>query len=353
MQLESEAQVPRHCRREGTSRGRAERGGRARAALQPRGYGRDVLALLAPALIAAGCSLAIDVDDYRFRPLDAGRPSPSPLLPAPEGSAQPPAPLPLNPDAAASPPPSPARDAGDPALPSPGTSPPEPPRPVAIGEPGPVVELAGNPTGGGARAADCPGGVLAGLYYRYFTDTGELPSRLSFVAPICGALEPTAPVLAFGGLTEARWLDITTGESPALPELRATEQEASVFCPGDEVVVGSGATFDTGDVSVTFRTLTLSCATLVSDPERADVLHGPVSVNAAPGLSLTPGATAVEQPCPPGSAATAIELRSGAWLDTYGLRCSLIRWPFSAGHACTSGVECQSGACGAEATCAP
>jgi hypothetical protein len=208
--------------------------------------------------------------------------------------------------------------------------------------------------GGGARAADCPGGVLAGLYYRNFTDTGEYPNRLSFLAPICAAVEPTAPVLAFGGLTNTRWLDVTTGESAALPALRATEQEASVFCPGDEVVIGSGTTFDDpDDGSVVLRTLTLTCATLNSDPERIDVVQGPVTVYAAPGLSPTPGAFTVEQPCPAGTAASALELRSGAWLDGYGLRCSLIRWPFAAGHACTIGGECQSGSCSAAGLCEP
>jgi hypothetical protein len=161
-------------------------------------------------------------------------------------------------------------------------------------------------------------------------------------------------VLAFGGLTDARWLDVSSGEPTALPALRATEQEGSVFCPGDEVVVGSGTTFDDPvDGSVVFRTLTLSCATLNSDPERIDVVQGPVTVNAALGLSPVPGAFAVEQPCPPGTAASALELRSGAWLDSYGLRCSPIRWPFAAGHACASGSECQSGSCGAAATCEP
>jgi hypothetical protein len=311
--------------------------------------------MLSPVLAASGCSFALDVDDYQFPSVDAGQQRTSPLLPDTSDAGQAPPPRPSDPvEADAAPQAAPARDAGAPAAATPVTSPPAPPRPVAIGEPGPVIQLAGNPMGGGARAADCPDGVLAGLYYRYFTDTGELPNRLSFLAPICGAVEPTAPVLAFGGLTDARWLDVSSGEPTALPALRATEQEGSVFCPGDEVVVGSGTTFDDPvDGSVVFRTLTLSCATLNSDPERIDVVQGPVTVNAALGLSPVPGAFAVEQPCPPGTAASALELRSGAWLDSYGLRCSPIRWPFAAGHACASGSECQSGSCGAAATCEP
>lgn len=353
----------RSSRREGTPRGHSERGGSRRglggAALPPQAFGRRpvaaLFALATPALIASGCSVAIEVDDYRFRPRDAGQERPSPLLPAAADAGQASAPRPPDRvEADASPPPAPPHDAGADTAPSPDAFPPEPPRPIALGEPGPVIELAGNARGGGARAADCPGAVLAGIYYRYFTATGAFPNRLSFVAPICGALQPTAPVLAFGGLTDARWLDVATGESVELPPLRATEQEASVFCPGDEVVVGSGTTFDDPvDISVAFRTLTLSCATLSSDPERVDIVQGPVTVSSAPGLSPTRGAFAVEQPCPPGSAASALELRSGAWLDGYGLRCSLIRWPFDAGHACASGTECQSGVCGAAATCEP
>jgi len=348
-----------------TPAGKARREGRlsrgaSTAAGSPhvvRHAGAALVALAALPLGASGCSLAIDVDDYQFRSVDAGQ-EPAPLLPAVEDAGRAPVrspPAPPDPvEAKPLPPTPPPPDAGTPPAPPPEALPPEPPRPVALGEPGPVIQLAGNPTGGGARAADCPDGVLAGFYYRFFTDTGVFPSRLSFLAPICAAVEPTAPVLAFGGITETRWLDITTGESLALPPLRETEQEASVFCPGDEVVVGSGATFDSPvDTSVAFRTLTLQCATLGSDLERVDIVQGPLTEYAAPGLSPTLGAFSVVQPCPPGTAATALELRSGSWLDTYGLRCSLVRWPFAAGHACTLGSDCQSQSCGVTATCDP
>ena len=136
--------------------------------------------------------------------------------------------------------------------------------------------------------------------------------------------------------------------------LRDTEGIGLIECPVNQYVVGISGSYDDPVIpSVAFRSLSIQCATLNVDPERSLVSSGTIGSVSTLGVEPDSGAIAFTQSCPAGSAATQLELRFGTWLDAVGLRCSAVRLPFAAGHACVSGEECQSGSCGAAGVCAP
>ena len=134
---------------------------------------------------------------------------------------------------------------------------------------------------------------------------------------------------------------------------RENEVFDAVTCPIDQYVVGIRGSFEATGTSVGFRSLSLACAPLSANPEQSDVVPGAIGIASAAGIAPSPGVTPFEQMCPAGATASQLDLRFGSWLDAIGLRCSAVRWPFTAGHACSAGEQCQSGSCDAAAVCAP
>jgi hypothetical protein len=315
------------------------------------------------ALSLAACAALIDVDDYEFEqpdaaraspalplqpPADAGKPAPSPpgaLDPTGDpGSAIPgPAVVPVAQEGGL-----PGRDAGAAVDPTP----PELPRPVVVAEPpGALVALAGNPTGGQPRTAICAGGVLGGLFFQYFTSTAANPDRLSYVWPLCNTLQAGAPNLRDGEGYDATFPD-GLADDPVFTALRENEAFAVVTCPLDQYIVGISGSFEPTSSSVGFRSLNLACAPLGSNPEQSNIVPGSIGIVPAGSIAPALGLVPFEQMCPPGAIASQLDLRFGSWLDAIGLRCSAVRWPFTAGHACSAAEQCQSGNCNAS-VCAP
>jgi hypothetical protein len=322
-----------------------------------------------PALALPGCTAVLDVDGYEFVGPDAAQEE-VPALPlepivdvddpirtpperAPERAPEPELIVdaaPLVPD-----------DGGSPSVEPPPMEPPpmEPPpteplpRPVVVSEPDPLAQLAGSPTGGQPRTAICPGGLVYGVYFQYYTSIAFEPDRLSYVWPICSRLQPGTPNLTDGEAYEATW-PISSPDDPVFAPLRENELIGALTCPVDQYVVGIQGSYDDPVVpSVGFRSLGILCAVLNTDAERSDVVQGPLGVVTASGISPVAGALPFEQRCPAGQAGSQLELRFGNWLDAIGLRCSTVRWPFSAGHVCTTPEQCQSGSCAADGACAP
>jgi hypothetical protein len=323
----------------------------------------------AVALVLPACTAVIDVDGYAFvgsegvqqqspvlpseRELDAGKPADKPI------PSRPPEPDPVE-DVG---PPAPV-DAGDggppiampPAEPPPAEPPTETlPRPVLVAEPEPLVQLSGSATGGEPRAANCPGGVIYGLVFQYYTSLAFNPDRLSYAWPICSGLlpSPSASNLSDGESFDANWL-MSSPDDPVFAALRDNEAIDVLTCPAEQYVVGIEGTYDEPvGPSVGFRSLAIRCASLNTDAERSDVVHGSLGVVSASGIAPVAGALSFAQACPDGQAGAQLELRFGSWLDAIGLRCSPVRWPFTRGHACATAVDCQSGSCGADGLCAP
>jgi hypothetical protein len=321
------------------------------------------------ALSLSACGEILGLDGYHFeRPEEMPQQTPGqPLEPGanpPPSMNNPPGMAPGGPDGTGLTPapgdggPDDARDGGasvDAGLPaedaaSPVTPPPPPvpvPRPILVSEPAPLPQLIGSATGGEARTTNCPGGVLRGLFFQYY------PDRLSFVWPACGLLQTSESNLTDGESFDANWID-GSPDDPVFAPLRDTESFGLISCPANQYVVGiSGSYDDPVNPSVAFRSVSIQCAALNADPERSLVSSGTVGSLSTAGIEPANGAFAFTQPCPAGSAATQLELRFGAWLDAIGLRCSAVRLPFAAGHACAGGVDCQSGSCGAAGVCDP
>jgi hypothetical protein len=320
---------------------------RSRARLSnghPRGF---VAAFSLLGLVSAACSKALDLDDYEFpaaeqsSPLplgprqDAGTLPDRPSEPGPDGD--PSSPLPVQPDGG-----EPAGDAGPagPIL-----------RPVLIGEPDPTLVLQGSLTGGEARAASCPGGVIIGLLYQYYTSTSVQPDRLSYVWPLCTRVEPGTPLLIQGPSFDETWL-LSSPEDPVFAPLREGEEIDGIVCPANHYVVGIEGSYDALEGTVLFRSLSVQCAPFTTNTERSDVVLGALVSVSAPAFAPVLGVTPFNQACPTGTVATNLDLRFGLWLDAVGLRCAALRWPLTVGQACASGQECQSGTC-ESARCSP
>lgn len=319
------------------------------------------------ALSLAGCGKVLGLDDYDFEspeeipeqtpalPLEPNNTRPSTNVPSMPPNPNEGGPVPTLPDGGFV---APARDAGGGDVEVPGvadasTPPPPPPpdvpapRPILVSEPLPLPQLIGSPTGGQPRTTNCPGGVMRGLFFQNYAD------RLSYVWPICGFLQPGEPSLTDGASFDAIWLDALP-EDPVFAPLREGESFGRIACPANQYVVGlSGSYDDPVAPSVAFRSVSIQCAGLNADPNQSLVIGGDASSVTTSGVEPADGAIAFSQPCPAGSAATQLELRFGAWLDALGMRCSSIRLPFAAGHACAGGEECQSGSCDAAGVCAP
>jgi hypothetical protein len=311
-------------------------------------------------LALAACTALIDVDEYQFEGPEAEQASPVlPLEPEDAGkpALSPPRVLDPSGDAGSGMPGQGglpvAQDAGSPVGSGGGAAPPELPRPVVVADPpGALVALAGNPTGGQPRTAICAGGVLGGLFFQYFTSDAGNPDRLSYVWPLCNTLEAGAPNLVDGDGYDATFPDGLAGD-PVFTALRENESFDSVTCPLDQYIVGIRGSFEATGGSVAFRSLSLACAPLSSNPEQSDVVPGAIAIVPAEGIAPALGVMPFEQMCPPGTTASQLDLRFGNWLDAVGLRCSAVRWPFTAGHTCSSGEQCQSGSCPAATVCAP
>lgn len=328
--------------------------------------GAILLATLVLSLPA--CGKLLGLDEYEFppdeelprqppgMPLEPGpRPStndPAPVTPRPDGSGLAPAALRDGglvddaPDGGAAGATSlPARDAAAPVTPPPPEVP--APRPIVVAEPAPLPQLIGSATGGEPRTTNCPGGVLRGLFFQYY------PDRLSYVWPVCGQLQPGESSLTDGEAFDANWLD-STPDDPVFAPLRDNEAFGRIDCPEDQYVVGIGGSYDDPvSPSVAFRAVSIQCASLTAEPERSLVISAATGSVSTSGVEPAQGAIAFTQPCPAGAAATQLELRFGFWLDALGLRCSAVRLPFAAGHACSGAEECQSGSCGAAGLCSP
>lgn len=299
--------------------------------------------LLGAGLWISGCTAVLDFDQYVF---------------ADGGLEQTPG-LPLQPDAAApAPVPAPVADAGpiDPAGPdagAPGVQPsPGPlPRPVIVDPPEPLQALAGNPLGGAPRTATCPGGVIQGIVFQFFTSLAGSPDRLTYVWPFCNALIATTPTLTAGTSFDATWLDALPTD-PVFAPLRENEGIDSLVCPPNQFLVGIDGTYDENiGPSVGFRSIGIRCAGLGADSSRSEVVHSGVF---SAGASVAPasGAFSFGQQCPEGRAAGQLDVRFGSWLDAMGVACSVVRWPFTAGQTCSTGLQCQSGSC-VDGLCAP
>jgi hypothetical protein len=332
--------------------GKDGKAGAARRARLSIGQRRAFLAGLGLlSLISTACSKALDLGDYEFA---AAEQSP----PLPLGPSEDAGPLPTRPS-------EPGRDAepvivppvqpGGEVEPTKDAGPPGPvepmPRPVVIGEPDPTLALQGSLTGGEPRAASCPGGVIVGLLYQYYTSTSVQPDRLSYVWPLCTAVEPGTPLLIQGASFEEVWLT-SSPTDPVFADLREGEEFNGIACPTNHYVVGVDGSYDALDGTVSFRSLGIQCAPFATNTERSDVVPGPLVSSSAPGIAPALGTTLFAQTCPTGTIATQLDLRFGLWLDAVGLRCATIRWPLTIGQACSSGQECQTGRCEA-ARCAP
>ncbi|HTV17628.1 MAG TPA: hypothetical protein VMG12_03130 [Polyangiaceae bacterium] len=312
-----------------------------------------VPSLSAVGLLLGGCTAVLDFDSYVFG--DAGTET-TPGLPLEPGDAadagvvvptRPSVPKPVAdaggaddtpPDASSTPPP-----AAEPGAPS---------RPVVIDAPEALLQLSGSPTGGTARSASCPGGIISGIVFQYWTSAALEPDRLAYVWPVCSRLLPSVPTLAAGEEFEPSWL-VSEPTDPVFALLRENEDIDALICPDNQYLVGIDGTYDDPvPPSVGFRSLGIHCAGLGSDAERSDVTHSAVSV-AGVNVSPVDGAFAFTQECPEGRAASQLDLRFGNWLDAVGLACSVVRWPFGAGHTCAAGPQCQSGSCGGDGLCAP
>lgn len=307
--------------------------------------------------LVTGCTALVDLDRYEF--VDGGSAATTPALPlAPGPDASAPAP-PERPEPPAPPAPSPvASDAGadDAREPDAGQGPLEPPpaapRPVVVVDaPEPLLDLAGNPAGGVPRSATCPGGVMYGVVFQYFTSSASAPDRLSYVWPLCTQLLPGTPALADGEAFEEVWLS-STPTDPVFAPLRDGEELDALFCEPGEYVVGIEGSLEPVNPSVAFRSLGVRCASLGTSAERSDVAHGAIS-SARFDVAPASAASAFAQQCPEGRAGSQLDLRFGNWLDAVGLGCSVVRWPLPAGGACASGPDCQSGSCSADGVCAP
>jgi hypothetical protein len=323
---------------------------------------------LGPGLALSGCTAVLDVDGYKFVERDAGQGQVAALPREPVPDARDVATRPPPPQAEPEPQPEPVpdpqlavdagalmpADGGVPSVEPPLEPPSEPaPRPVVVGEPEPLAQLVGSPTGGQPRTAICPDGVIYGLYYQHYTSVAIEPDRLSYVWPVCSRLQPGTPNLTDGEAYEATW-PISSLDDPVFAPLRANELFGALTCPIDQYVVGIQGSYDDPVFpSVAFRSLAVLCAPLNTDAERSDVAEGPLGVVTASGISPLAGALPFEQRCPAGQAGGQLELRFGNWLDAIGLRCSPVRWPFTAGQACTGPEQCQSGGCGVDGVCAP
>ena len=317
------------------------------------------LRVFAPAVVSIGwmlaaCTAVIDVDSYVFGDAGANQSTPGlPLEPAEDAGGPPPARPPVivtgpDDDGGEGEPP----DAGSGVPPGGETPPTERPRPVVVDAPEPLLALAGNATGGMPRTATCPSGVIYGLVFQYWMSAAVEPDRLTYVWPLCTRLVPSPPSLSSGEEYDASWL-VSDPADPVFAPLRENEGIDSLLCPSNQYLVGIDGSYDDPVApSVGFRSLGIHCAGLASDGERSDVVHSAVSAASA-GVAPAAGAFAFSQDCSDGRAASQLDLRFGNWLDAVGLGCSVVRWPFTAGHACAEGSQCQSGSCGGDGLCVP
>jgi hypothetical protein len=301
-------------------------------------------------LISAACSKALDLGDYEFPAAEQS--PPLPLGPAEDAGMTSKPSEPVRDAGTVSPPPvqpgggiEPTADAGPPGPVGPL------PRPVVIGEPDPTLALQGSLTGGEPRAATCSGGVIIGLVYQYYVSTSVQPDRLSYVWPLCAAVEPGTPLLLEGVSLDETWLT-SSPEDPVFAALREGENIDAIACPPNHYVVGVDGSFDALEGTALFRSMGIQCAPFATTTERSDVVLGPLVSVSAPGIAPLLGATSFTQLCATGTVATQLDLRFGLWLDAMGLRCATIQWPLTIGQSCSSGQECQTGTCEA-ARCAP
>jgi len=293
-------------------------------------------------LLGMGCQAVLDVDGYSF-----------------DGVGQTPG-LPLKPDGGSVT--TPVLDAGSSnGAPDAGTTlppvvvpPGEQPRPVVVDAPDPLFGLAGSGTGGGPRTASCEGGVIDGIVFRYWTsmvDPGVPPDVASYIWPLCRTLAPTTPSLTSSGGGDPVWLT-SEPTDPFFVALRENESADALVCPEGQYLIGIEGTYDEAvGPSVGFRSFGIRCAGLGSNVERSEIVHSAVSVDGA-SIAPAPGAVSFAQQCPDGRVGNQLNLRFGVWLDSVSLGCSVVRWPFTAGHTCATPRECQSGSCGADGLCA-
>jgi hypothetical protein len=213
--------------------------------------------------------------------------------------------------------------------------------------------LVGSPTGRDERAR-CVEGVLVGFDYSFNDGTDEsFPNRFTFVAPVCATPKIAAASLDLSEPASVVW-SVVGGNGAEVVRPKPTHE---LRCPEGYAVVALTGSMDEALASpqvFALRDLEIDCAPLLVNAERVDIARGPLASVAAEHFAPAPGALRVEVACDAGTTvATGALVHWGSWLDSVGLQCSRLAWPFTGGHGCALDEDCQSGECQAFATCAP
>jgi hypothetical protein len=226
--------------------------------------------------------------------------------------------------------------------------------------------------GGEPRLGVCQGGVVIGIRPTANPSLELFGQRLTFIEPICGAIDSIpsgllgdpagASVSLIRDDSILNWED--TGGFLGVPAtevpdpLLLWELQPEAICPESApVVVGLSGEYDPAapDVPDTaaFRSLIIECAPLVVAPDGIGVIadiegHQVVT---RPDTFAASGSAVFFSSCSEGAVMTQIHVDAGFWLDGFMLGCSSLRRLLVPGESCSAAVECRSRVCGADGTC--
>jgi hypothetical protein len=227
--------------------------------------------------------------------------------------------------------------------------------------------------GGEPRLGVCRGGVVIGIRPTANPSPDVFGQRLTFIEPICGAIGsiPTGLLGDPAGATVSLVRDDTildwedTGDFLGVPATEVPdprllwELQPEALCPESApVVVGLSGEYDptAPDVPDTaaFRSLVVECAPLVVALDGIGVIADVEGhqVVTRPDTFAASGSAVFFSSCSEGAVMTQIHVDAGFWLDGFMLGCSSLRRLLVPGETCSAAVECQSGVCGADGTCA-
>jgi len=266
-------------------------------------------------------------------------------------------------------------DAGVPGEPDAAPPPPPPPpalRPVLVASAASDLERVGE-EGGEPHLGVCEGGVVIGIRPTANPSEETFGQRVTFVEPLCGTLilEPSSD----GDLASSRvsvapddailmWEESDEFQGPPVtevpdPRLVWVPQPPTVCPEATPVLVGLAGEYDpaapdsTGTSAI--RSVVIECAPLAVAPDGIEVRASALGHQlVARGDSFAAdGAAEYASSCADGAVTTRMVLHAGFWLDGFVLGCSSLASPHLAGEPCADAGECQSGVCGADATCQP
>jgi hypothetical protein len=230
------------------------------------------------------------------------------------------------------------------------------------------LELVGK-VGGGPRLGTCQGGVVVGVRATANPSTEQFGQRLIFIEPLCASAsvtgDPASPGIRLtrdDAIVNWSTSDPFLGvPSTQVPDSRLVwVPQPPAFCPDTApVLVGLSGQYDPiapdDTETAALRSLVIECAPLALAENGVDLgvaAAGHLLISQADNFSAS-GSDTYRSSCAEGNAVTQILLHSGFWLDGFVLGCSSLRAPRPVGEACSSGQDCQSGACGAAGTCEP